>query len=82
MRLELLDVDEDAVAGAESDHDLGDAEEEGLDPVLHKLAVEGVHVALAADLDAGLELDPVDGVALFGGLGVPDCGKCVREGVG
>lgn len=73
LRLNLLDVDEDAVASAEADDDFGHAEEEGLDPVLHELAVEGFHVAGVADLRARFELDPVDGGAFFVGFAVPDC---------
>lgn len=73
FRLNLLDVGEDAVAVAEADNDFGDAEEEGLDPELHELAVEVVDIAVVANGEAGLELDPVCGSALFLGFRVPDC---------
>lgn len=72
MRLNLVDIDEYAVPGPEADDDLGDAEEEGLDPVLHELAMEALHVLGAPDLGCGLELDPVDRPALFCRFGVPD----------
>lgn len=61
--VELLDALEDALAGAEADDDGGHAEEEGLDPPLHELALEVVAVAVAADLGRGLELHPADGLA-------------------
>lgn len=72
MRLYLVDIDEHPVAGAETDNDLGDAEEEGLNPELHELAMEVLHVVGAADLGRRLEFDPVDGAALLLWLGVPD----------
>lgn len=72
VRLHVLGADEDAVTGAEADDDAWDAEEEGLDPVLHELAVEALHVAGVSDLCRCLELYPVDGAALFCGLRVPD----------
>lgn len=73
MRLKLLHVDQDAVDRAEADDDLGDAEEERLDPVLHELLVEVDHGFVAADLARGLELDPVDWASLLEGFRVPDC---------
>ena len=77
--LELVDLAEEAGAGAKADDDPGDAEEEGLDPVPEELAREVVPVAIGPDLDRRLELDPVDGVAELFGLRVPDLG-CGREG--
>jgi hypothetical protein len=73
VRLNLLDVDEDAVPRAEADDDLWDAQEEGLDPVLHELAVKAFYVTAVADLGGGFELDPVDGASFFLGLSVPYC---------
>lgn len=72
MCLNLVDVNENTIAGAEANNDLGDAEKEGLDPVLHQLPMEGVHVARRTDLDARLQLDPVDRAALLLGLRIPD----------
>lgn len=72
MRLKLLHIDQDAVDRSEADDDLGDAEEERLDPVFHELLVEFDHGVVAADLARGLELDPVDWASLFEGLRVPD----------
>lgn len=72
--LDLVEVDEDPVAGAEADDDLGHAEQKGLDSVLHELAVKDVHVPVTPDLGARLQLDPVDGRTLLRGLGVPDLG--------
>lgn len=77
LRLNLVDINEDALAGAEADNDLRDAEEEGLDPVLHELAVEVLQVVGPADLYRRLELNPVDWGALLLWFGVPDlrCGE-------
>lgn len=72
MRVNLLDLGEDAIPGAEAHDDLGHAEEEGLDPELHELAVEHVVIVRPADLVRGLELDPVDGRALLLWFRVPD----------
>jgi hypothetical protein len=68
-----LDVPEDAVSVAETDNDLGHAEEEGLNPVLHEFPIKRELVVLAADLGARLELYPVDGGSWCGRLRVPDC---------
>lgn len=73
--VDLIDLLEHAVARAEAHDDLGHAEQEGLDPVLEQLTLEVDPVPIVADGEAGLELDPVDGVALFFGLVVPDCGS-------
>lgn len=62
LRLNLLDLNQDAVSCAKSHYNLGDAKEERLDPELHELAVEIVEIAGGADLHGGFELDPVDGL--------------------
>lgn len=72
LRVYVCDVHEDAVAGPEPDDDLGNAEQEGLYPVLHELAVEILFVAIVADLRASLELNPIDGLGPIFGKGVPD----------
>jgi hypothetical protein len=72
LGLDLLELLEDAVLGAEPDDDLGHAEQEGLDPELHELALKVVHVAVVADRGARLELDPVGRRSRDHGLGVPD----------
>lgn len=71
--VDLLQLLEDPVPGPEPDDDLGHAEEEGLDPELEQLALEVLPVPVVADVNGGLELDPVDGVASLGRFGVPDC---------
>ena len=70
--LELLELDEDTVAGPEADDDLWHAKQERLDPELHELALKVVHVAVRADLGRRLELDPVDRLPWYVGLRVPD----------
>ena len=83
LGLDLVDGGEDAVAGAEADDDAGHVDEEGLDPVLHELAVEGLDGVGVGELGRRLELDPVDRLALFLGLGVPDCLRfSLRKGWG
>lgn len=69
---ELFDVGEDAVHVAEADDDLGHAEQEGLDPIPHQLAVKLELIVGPADLGARFELDPVDGLSWCLGLFVPD----------
>lgn len=73
MRLNLLDICEDAITRAEADDDLWDAQQEGLDPILHEFAVEVFYVAVVADLGCCFELDPVDGASFVLRLGVPYC---------
>lgn len=68
MRLYVLGADQDTVTGTETDDDSWDAEKEGLDPELHELAVEALHVAGVSDLCRCLELYPVDGLAWLFGL--------------
>jgi hypothetical protein len=63
-----LGADQDTVAGTETDDDSWDAEEEGLDPELHELAVEALHVAWVSDLCRRLELYPIDRLARLFGL--------------
>lgn len=72
MRLNLVDAGEDAVPRAKADDNFGYAQEESLDPVLHELAMEVLHVIGPPDLGRGLELDPVDSAALLFGFGIPD----------
>ena len=78
LGLDLVDGGEDAVAGAEADDDAWHVDEEGLDPVLHELAVEGLDGVGVGELGRRLELDPVDRLALFLGLGVPDYLRLLR----
>ncbi len=71
----LLDPLEDAVSASETDNDFGDAEKEGLDPVLHEFSIKGKLVIVAVHLSARLELHPVDGGARSLGFCVPDCAE-------
>ena len=73
--LELLDLDEHAVAGAEPDNDARHAQQERLDPELHQLALEIVQVPVRADLGRRLELHPGGRRAGHGGFGVPYWGR-------
>ena len=69
------DAPEDALSVAETDDNLGHAEEEGLDPVFHEFAIKRELVVLAADLNARLKLYPVDGGSWRHRFCVPDCAQ-------
>ena len=72
LRLDLLHFREYAVPGPKAYDDLGHAQEKGLDPELHELAVKDVHVVRAADVGGGFEFDPVRWGTGDSGFGVPD----------
>lgn len=70
--LNLLHLCKYAVPSPEAYDDLGHAQEKGLDPELHELAVKDVHVVRAADVGGGFEFDPVRWGTGDSGFGVPD----------
>lgn len=71
----LLDAPEDALSVAETDDNLGHAEEEGLDPEFHEFAIKHELVVLAAYLNARLKLHPVNGGSWRRRFCVPDCAQ-------
>ena len=76
LRLNLVHFDEEPITVSKTDHDLGHAQEKGLNPELHELAVEDLHIFGAANLQGCLELNPIDRLAVLDGLRVPDC-RCL-----
>lgn len=66
MRLNLLDFHQHAIPRAEPNYNLGHAQQKRLNPVLHELAVEIVHVPGGPDLRTSLELNPVNRLAGLG----------------
>lgn len=72
-RLQVYQGFEHTNIASKPDYDVGNAEEEGLDPVLQQLFVESDLVPSATNRGARLELYPVNRFSLVRGLCVPDC---------
>lgn len=69
--LEFFESLQDAVLAAETDYNLGDPEEEGLDPKFEQFTFVLKHVSIVLDGCGGFELNPIDWVIFVSGFAIP-----------